>query len=179
MWPWAHAASGYLLYRLWLAYRGGDIDGAGAIVLGVGTFLPDLIDKPFAWTFGILTSGRSLSHSLLVVALVFTVAWMVLDAKRQRTLLAVGTFGVVIHILGDVAPLLLEGHWYEAGFLIWPVLRPTEPDEMASFLEHLLAIGPTPFFIFQTILTLVAIVVWVRDGRPGLDMLLRPLRRHL
>lgn len=178
MWPWAHAATGYLLYRLWVHYRRQEIDDVSALVLGLGTFLPDLIDKPLAWTFGVLTSGRSLSHSLLVVGLVFAVAWLLLDAKRSRTLLAVGTFGVLTHILGDALPLMVSGEWIEVGFLFWPVLRPSGPDEMASFLEHLLAIGPTPFFIFQTLLTLVALLVWFRDGQPGLDLVLSPLRER-
>lgn len=34
------------------------------------TQLPDLIDKPLAWSVGILPTGRSLAHSLLTASLV-------------------------------------------------------------------------------------------------------------
>lgn len=179
MWPWAHAASGYLLVRLWVHHRGTAIGGAAVVVLAVGTILPDLVDKPLAWTFHVLTSGRSLSHSLLVTGLVFGVAWFVLEESRHKMLLIIGTGGVIVHILGDAAPLLIAGEWREVGFLVWPLIRPTGPDEMASFLEHLLAIGPTPFFVGQSLLTLAAVLVWYRDGLPGLDLVVGPLRRRL
>jgi len=87
MWPWGHAAVGYLAYSL--GYRASDrrLTGAAVIALGVGTQFPDLIDKPLGWTFGVLPGGRTLAHSLLtvaVVAVVLAIPLGVVSARRRR-----------------------------------------------------------------------------------------------
>jgi hypothetical protein len=66
MWPWAHAALGYLAYTLYLRGRfNARPVGLPVVALGFGTQAPDLIDKTLAWYVGVLPYGRSLAHSLL------------------------------------------------------------------------------------------------------------------
>ena len=57
MWPWGHLVFGYLLYLLVRprAWRNGD--RFAVIVLMIGTQVPDIVDKPLAWWFGVLPSG--------------------------------------------------------------------------------------------------------------------------
>ena len=65
MWPWGHLAVGYLVYSGLSRWRFGRLPGSVAtLAVALGTQLPDLVDKPLAWTVNVLASGRSLAHSL-------------------------------------------------------------------------------------------------------------------
>lgn len=58
MWPWGHAAIGYLLFSMDTRLRYGRRPGGPAtILLFFGTQFPDLVDKPLAWTLPLLPSG--------------------------------------------------------------------------------------------------------------------------
>ena len=71
MWPWGHVALGYLFYSLYVHWRHDRPPSApAAIAVGVGTLLPDVIDKPLAWWAAVLPNGRSLAHSAVVMGLV-------------------------------------------------------------------------------------------------------------
>ena len=47
-----------------------------------------------------------------------------------------------------------------------------EYDTPQSFAAHFAGAEPTPFFLAQIALTAVALVVWLRDGAPGTDLIL-------
>jgi len=67
MWPWGHLAVGYVAFSVFVRFRlGRQPSGHAALALAVATQLPDLIDKPLAWQFGLLSSGISVAHSILV-----------------------------------------------------------------------------------------------------------------
>ncbi len=178
MWPWGHAAFGYLLYRLALAARGALPSGPAVVALGVGTQFPDLVDKPLAWSFGLLPSGRSLAHSLLTATLV--VALVVVIARRydRETVAAAFSVGYLSHLLGDALLPLLELDPVFLRFLVWPLLPPPPYESDSGFAEHLLSLELTPFFLFGLGLTALAMGLWVRDGLPGLGTLAEPLRRR-
>jgi hypothetical protein len=178
MWPWEHLALGYLLVSV--AYSVGSErrpTSAEALVVVLGTQLPDLIDKPLAWTFSVLPSGLSLGHSLLF-ALPVSVAVLLYARARGRPWIGVA-FGIAYgsHLLGDVLFTVLTGGGLVTGFLLWPLV-PTTPDAGAGFAAQFVALlgsfrtflaTPTGrlYLLFEVGLLVSAALAWYRDGRPG------------
>lgn len=177
MWPLGHAAVGYLLYSFSTRAR---FDGRPTtlptVVLLVATQIPDLLDKPLAWYGGVLPTGRSLGHSLLVlVPLCATVYWLARRRRRAELGIAFG-LGAISHTLVDSVPAL----WSEtgAGYLLYPVV-PVEPyKEGAPSIAELLAgsVGD-PWFLLEFVLAAAALVAWHRDGRPGFGRVSRTILR--
>jgi hypothetical protein len=174
MWPWAHAALGYLWYTLYLrARRSGVPAGWPVVALGVGTQLPDLVDKPLAWYLSVLPYGRTLAHSLLVaVPVVLLAVW--LTRRRDQRLVGVA-FGVgyLSHLLGDSLHALVTVDWADLSFLLWPLLEPPIPPEgeTVGLLAHLRDIEGSPFFLFGLLLTGAMLVLWHRHDCPGVSEL--------
>ncbi|MFB6080422.1 MAG: metal-dependent hydrolase [Haloferacaceae archaeon] len=177
MLPWGHVAVGYLAYRSLRTVRGRGVPSpAAAVAVVVGTQAPDLIDKPLAWNLGLLPAGRSLGHSLLVMAVVFALASR-LRVVRDRPV-AAGAFalGAVSHAFADAAGPLVEGTPAAASFLLWPVVPLHVHDSGYSILAVFLSLDPTPHVLVGLVLSAVAAVVWVRDGTPGTGLVVRALR---
>ncbi|ADJ13939.1 metal-dependent hydrolase [Halalkalicoccus jeotgali] len=170
MWPWGHAAVGYLLYAAYTRVRyDRPPDGPAIILLLFGTQLPDLIDKPLAWTLPILPTGRSLGHSLLfLVPLVLVVAAVTRDWDGKWDIpLAIGAFS---HIAGDIFPALIRGEFASITFLVWPLLPlPPYPEQDRSIIGHFLSLDLTSMVAFEFILGFVVVILWWRQGRPGLQ----------
>lgn len=172
MLPWGHAALGYLLYRpLLLADPAPDRrpTDAEALVLAVGTQLPDLIDKPGAWTFGLIPSGRSVGHSVLVLVPLVALLWVVASPTR-RSLVVAFAVGTGSHLLGDSWSALVAGEFGRLTFLLWP-LYPVEPERGRSFIDFFLSLTPTPTLAVGLVVSAVAVAVWYRDGCPGPGLL--------
>jgi len=170
MLPWGHAAVGYLCYTVAARHRyRRPPTGPVVLALAAGTQLPDLIDKPLAWTFGLLPSGRSLGHSLLVAGAIAVIAWRF--ARRYDRQAEAGAFalGHLTHIVLDVTPAIIARNWEPLGALFWPLTPAYRyPHEMertvlSFFLELRLAELPP----VGSALTVLAVGVWVYDGRPG------------
>ncbi|MFH5801239.1 metal-dependent hydrolase [Haladaptatus sp. CMAA 1911] len=172
MWPWGHLAVGYLCYSLWCRYKKRPVSALGAVAVAFGTQFPDLIDKPLAWTFGVLPSGRSLTHSVFTATLLLTLLWA--GSRRYDKRLPLGAFaiGYLSHLAMD-APIV---NWELEGmtFLVWPVLPSPEYETSMSFLAHFANFELAPFVLLQFALAGLAFVVWLKDGAPGLDEI-----RHL
>jgi membrane-bound metal-dependent hydrolase YbcI (DUF457 family) len=174
MLPWGHAAVGYLCYTLWLRLRARHPPAGPAVVaLAVGTQFPDLVDKPLAWTFEVLPSGRSLGHSLIVAGLLAVgLRWAARRFDRRRE---AGAFlcGYVSHIVADIGPAAVGGEWMQLRSLAWPLLPvyvyPGERER--SIIAFLLALDPADIPVSGLVLSAVAFVVWMADGRPGLGVL--------
>nr|WP_242493329.1 metal-dependent hydrolase [Haloarcula hispanica] len=110
--------------------------GPMVLLLLVATQLPDVIDKPLAWTVAILPSGRMLAHSLVVSLPVLTI--LVLLAARQSygRHAVVFSAGYLSHIAGDFYPIVRLGtDYYFFPNLFWPLLSAT-PDRTPSFAAH-------------------------------------------
>jgi len=169
MLPWTHAAVGYLLLSALSRRRRGRPPGdAAAVAVGVGTQLPDLIDKPLAWHAGVLPAGRSASHSLLALGLVAAVA--VALARRGALAETTGTalvVGYAAHLAGDAVGPLLAGELGEVGYLAWPLVAVDGGGAGYSIFAFLLATEPTPSVLAGVALTAVGAVRWWRDGAPG------------
>ena len=172
MWPWAHAAVGYLCYTLYLRARRRETPtGEAAILLGVGTQLPDLIDKPFAWYVDVLPYGRSFAHSLVTgVPFVLVPVVVALDRRGRRDLAVAVTIGYLSHIAGDGYLAVLRGQWADLGYLVWPIVAPPAT-ETEGLLAHLSDITAEPRFLFGFGLAAIGLAVWVRHGTPGVGTL--------
>lgn len=177
MWPWGHLAIGYLCYVASIELRGrGEQTVLTLSAVGIGTQFPDLVDKPLAWTFAVLPSGRSLGHSLITATIVITLVAVVARKRRQLEPALAFSVGYVSHVTADLGPEvawgLMLGDWSQlewTSYLLWPVLPvPPYPDDK-SFLTHFAAFEFEPYVVFQTLLFGVAVGVWVWTGTPGLS----------
>ena len=174
MLPWGHAALGYLLYTTYarLRYRRPPV-GLAVYALGLGTQFPDLIDKPLAWHFAVLPSGRSLAHSLFTLGIVVGGLWFAFDAPRQRRLTAAFGVGWVSHLVSDGIRAALGGFWGRLGYLVWPLISYPAEAGGRSILAFLLHLEPTPWLWTGVALAGVTFCVWLIDGAPGVADVLR------
>lgn len=171
MWPWGHLAVGYLLYSPFAhLVKRRSPSGPAAIALAVGTQFPDLVDKPLAWSFHLLPSGRSLAHSLLTAVVLVAVLEVLLRRRGAGAIATAFGVGYVSHLLGDALTPALVGEYHLLGFLAWPVVPavayPTEP----SFAAHLADLTLATLLSAQGVLGLLAVALWLFDGRPGFDV---------
>lgn len=190
MWPWEHLAFGYMLYSggIHLRYRRAP-DEASVIVLAFATQLPDLIDKPLAWTFHVLPSGVSLAHSIL-----FGVPFLLLVVVVTRRFgvpqwgyaMAVGYLS---HLAGDIIFAFAKNGRISPGIVLWPLLEgPTESppgfiwrvqDLFASFLTFLETPAGTAYITVSLGTMVVVFALWVYDGVPGVRYTARWLGIHV
>lgn len=102
--------------------------------------LPDLVDKPLAWTFAVMPSGRAGLHSLPIalplVALVLLVAY-----RRDRLGYGLAfAWGYLAHIAADFRAVLTAGtDYYYFPNLFWPLVQ-ANPDTNLSFVGRAPAI---------------------------------------
>jgi membrane-bound metal-dependent hydrolase YbcI (DUF457 family) len=176
MLPWAHTAFGYLLYHLYTARTKSRPAGFAVLALVFGTQLSDLIDKPLAWTFGVLPSGRSLGHSVFALFLICGVLYLLFDESRHRELLAFA-LGYASHIVADGVYPTFEGQFAQWGYLFWPLTSAPLSDGGMSFLKFFTTLEFSGQVLFGLGLTAVGLVVWARDGYPGVRDVLIPLVR--
>ncbi|WP_226479944.1 metal-dependent hydrolase [Natrinema amylolyticum] len=163
MLPPGHVAVGYLAFSLLRRAWHGDVPSDVSIPwLVVGSQVPDLIDKPLAWSFGILSSSRSLAHSLLfAVPLVLLVDhWL---RRRNRSAAGEGfAVGYLSHLATDAIPALRDGpEWVT--FLVWPLLAPPQYASRPPLWP------PSVYFSSAELAVGIAVaVLWIADGLPGL-----------
>jgi len=106
------------------------------LLLLVATQLPDLIDKPLAWTFALLPSGRMLAHSLVVCLPTLSILVLLAGRKGYGGYAVVFSAGYLSHIVGDFYPISWLGtDYYFFPNLFWPLL-PANPDRTPSFAAH-------------------------------------------
>lgn len=180
MWPWEHAVLGYLALslfsRLWYREPPGTL---ATLVVVFASVLPDLVDKPLAWQFGLVPSGYAVAHSVFVATTlaVFAVALGILsDEIRLGVAFALG---YLLHLVGDVIPIYAEHGVVYVDHLLWPVVtvRESSPDVgftdqvlryFLRYLSDLSGSDPGPYVLFQFGLAAVAFLLWFYDGRPGI-----------
>lgn len=178
MWPWGHVAVGYLLYSLGLRQRNQLPRSPEVFLLGFGTLFPDLVDKPLAWTLGVLESGRSLGHSVVVAAVVIGVLYLVVAPRVGRAPVTAFAVGYLSHPLADFPYAeVAAGELEFTTYLVWPLLSPPPYETEPSFLAHLVAYEFGPFEAVQLGLFAAAVYLWSRDGTPGLGAVRKTARR--
>lgn len=179
MWPWGHAAVGFVCYYLYSRVRGhASVPSGPTVALGVGTQLPDMIDKPLAWQLGLLPNGRSLGHSVLIAVAVVTVVWLLRPrvSTLSRPPIVSFAIGYFTHLFGDALYPLLGGEWYYLGFLGWPIVPPVDYPPTNGVTSKLLGVQLTPSLLFELLLLAVALRLWWDEGRPGVDWLTEGVR---
>ncbi|WP_256476610.1 metal-dependent hydrolase [Haloplanus pelagicus] len=190
MLPWGHLAVGYLGYTvLTRARTRRPPAGVPVLVLAVATQLPDLVDKPLNWWFGVF-DGRGIGHSLVAVAVVCLLAVLVARRYDRPALTGALSIGLFSHLCADAWRPLVAGRFERATFLLWPLLPvPTYSTDslgghLGSWLAHLrlLPVSPLEFltsgFGVQLALFSVVFGVWGLDGFPGLGTTRRLLTRR-
>jgi hypothetical protein len=186
MWPWEHAAIGYLLYSLGRRALGHDPpEDTATIVLAVATVLPDLVDKPLSWGLGLFPTGYAIAHSLFV-AIPLGAAALALGRKYSKLSLGIAfTIGYWSHLLGDVLNPVRTGNSMDWSRILWPVVE-AQPYETDRGLERGLRylrefVGAIPTMNSLEILLLVGLpavtaAVWLLDGAPGVATFRRVFR---
>lgn len=184
MWPWEHLAVGYLLYSGYVHFRGDEAPTPmAAVAVALGTQFPDLVDKPLAWTFGFLSSGVSLAHSVFVAVGVSTFL-IVLAKRRDRTEPAIAfVVGYLSHLPADVLYPALLGRGITIETFLWPFVIAPAPvrsgfgeNFVYYFVQFLAFLGTErgmTFLVLEVVLLAVAVLVWRFDGYPGLPALSR------
>lgn len=187
MWPWEHAALGYLLYSLGWRATGRDPPTASeTLLVVVASQLPDLIDKPLAWGLGWFPSGFAIAHAALLVGPLAAIGlWVARRSGHWRAGLAV-VVGWGSHLVGDVASPLRAGDGLAVERVAWPVatIEPYETDYgLARGLVYLEALLEGATMGAGTIgltvgLAATTLAVWAIDGRPGLGAIRAALDRR-
>jgi len=186
MWPWEHAALGYLVLSVVLRvlWRRPPDDATTLAVL-LGTQFPDLLDKPLGWVFEVFPSGISVGHSVFVASGVcLTVTAIGIRFGRSRAALAF-SLGYLSHLPADIIYPALTGGQMRPSIVLWPfVVSDARGGTPAlsfarllfdNFLELLFA-GPaiSGFLVLEVLFLGAALAVWLFDGRPGIP----PFRRR-
>ncbi|EMA66968.1 membrane-bound metal-dependent hydrolase [Halorubrum aidingense JCM 13560] len=166
MFPWTHAAFGYLLLLSVAVLLHHRLSRAELIAVIVATQLPDLVDKPLAWWFSILPSGRSLAHSLLVAVplslIILAIAWYL---THPEVGLAFGV-GYASHLVGDSYIALYYWRPEELTYLLWPLLPPYPYDDF---------VGLTDFFS-QVAITRNFVIIFIAATAVGLGFVVQFVR---
>jgi len=181
MWPWEHLAVGYLCYSLLVRAFGRRAPrGWPVVALALGTQFPDLVDKPLAWSFGLLPSGHSLAHSLLVALPASALAVTVAGALGRRRIGTAFAFGYLSHLPTDVFYPLLVGGEPNYGLLLWPVVPASATETGAGFVAMFWSLlgryatelvqGEASLYLMIEIGLLGSVVLlWLLDGAPPLN----------
>jgi|AntDeeMinimDraft_4_1070355.scaffolds.fasta_scaffold01309_6 hypothetical protein len=179
MWPWGHLAVGYVAFSVFVRFRlGRQPSGHAALALAVATQLPDLIDKPLAWQFGLLSSGISVAHSILVgvpLAFALGIGLWIRDRPELGGALAIG-YGS--HVSGDLLFATLFSRPPILPSFMWPLYTTpaTAPSGFGLKLWELLlnsqallgsSMGRT-YFVLEAVLLVATLALWLSDGAPGL-----------
>ncbi|WP_435181747.1 zinc dependent phospholipase C family protein [Halorussus sp. AFM4] len=172
MWPWGHLAVGYLAYTILVHLRERRApDGVSAVALAFGTQFPDLVDKPLAWTFGVIPNGRSLTHSLITAVLVVAAVEWLLRRRGYGRVATAFAVGYLSHLFGDTLYPLVTGDLSGLAFLAWPVAPPVEYETEQSFAAHLAQLSLDALLTLEAGLGALVFVVWLADGAPGVAVL--------
>lgn len=179
MWPWGHAALGYLLYAVYVRIATRERPtGVGVVALLVGTQAPDLIDKPLAWYVGVLDYGRSLAHSVLTGGLILLAVVWYLRRRGHRTAATAFAVGYLSHLIGDSYTFVLAGTYEHLAFLVWPLLPiPGAENEVEGLFGHLARLDASVLYSDGVLLAAGVFLLWFLQGAPGVRTLYDWMRR--
>ncbi|ELZ98004.1 membrane-bound metal-dependent hydrolase [Haloferax mucosum ATCC BAA-1512] len=184
MFPWEHAAVGYILVSLWSRVTDRKLDGWAVLAVLFGTQFPDLVDKPLAWSFDVLPSGVSLAHSILVSVPVSAVVVLVARRYKVTTVGVAFAVGYLSHIPAD---LLYNGFFFgNYGVIrafLWPLSHGSESAAgglfeqtwfyVRRFVVYLRRPEAWGLVVFEVLLVGSAVRLWLKDGAPGVGLLKR------
>jgi len=178
MWPWEHAALGYLGYSLGYRLLGRDPPGnSDTVALGLATQLPDLVDKSLAWGLGLFPTGFAIAHSVFV-ALPVGVAALALGRRRERVRESAGfIIGYWSHLVADVVNPLRTGGQPLFVRVLWPLVEMTAYDAdyglgrglvyIQEFIAAVRAMNPLDVLVLYALLPGMTLALWIVEGTPG------------
>ncbi|MCH7661212.1 MAG: metal-dependent hydrolase [Euryarchaeota archaeon] len=189
MWPWEHVIVGYVAYSLFshLVYRESP-SGASAVAVVFASLLPDLIDKPLAWQFGVFPGGYAIGHSIFF-AVPLSIFVGVLAHHWGRTQVGLAfAIGYLLHLPSDLLPPYVETGEIPFERILWPIEQAESPDHgglidgfFNNFLPYVTQLGSmelTPYLYMQFALAGFAFLLWIYDGMPILrELVLGTYRR--
>ncbi|WP_416840430.1 metal-dependent hydrolase [Haloferax sp. DFSO52] len=164
MFPLGHLAFAYLSVVFVQRVRNRPLPSGWVIVAALfGSQLPDLIDKPLVY-FGVLASGRSLGHSLLVAIPVLAVVLRLGYRAGYGDYAVALSVGVLSHYLGDSYRAFLAGDWYSTRYLLWPVFPAIDypSDGVPPWVRAINSVS-NPNHRVQWVLVVIALAVWGYD----------------
>ncbi|GAB3018019.1 metal-dependent hydrolase [Natronobiforma cellulositropha] len=177
MWPWEHAIVGYLVYSLVsrVVFREPP-GGLEAFAVVFASVLPDLIDKPLAWEYGVFETGYALGHSIFfALPLAICVGLLARAAGRSRAGLAFG-LGYLLHLPADVLHHYAVRGVVQWELMLWPV--DSVPDThghgivegfsrlFSDYSAALLAGDLSTYMWLQVGLAVFTFLLWLADGAP-------------
>lgn len=180
MWPWEHAIVAYLAYSLCchIVFRKSPT-GAEAFTVVFASLLPDLIDKPLAWEFGVFDNGYAIGHSIFfAVPLAIFAGTTAHAVTRPRVGLAFG-LGYLSHLPADVVDSVFRKGIFQIELMLWPIAsvygQPPGPGVLEVFIHSsgrywraVLAGDLSTYLLLQFGLAGVVLLVWLVDGAPVL-----------
>ncbi|MFC6717666.1 metal-dependent hydrolase [Natrialbaceae archaeon GCM10025810] len=180
MWPWEHAIVGYLAYSLVChAFFRASPGGLEAFAVVAASVMPDIIDKPLSWQFGLFDAGYALGHSIFfAVPFTLLVGALARSVGRTRAGVAFG-LGYLLHPPSDVLDTLVREGIFLWRLAFWPVVPVPASDPSTGFLAQfayyfdrywtdLLAGDISTYLWVQFGLAGCALLVWLYDGAPVL-----------
>ncbi|PGF15183.1 metal-dependent hydrolase [Natrinema sp. CBA1119] len=177
MWPWEHLAFAYVLYSLTRNVLSRTAPSTQeTIAVAVGSQFPDLLDKPLAWTFGVMETGYAVGHSIFAAPFIILVAYAVAARRGDRILAGAFAFAHLSHPVADLLNRILSGRAVDLRIVLWPIESPP-PATQGGFIDHfaryfiqyvnaIVAGGLTLQVVFQSLLALAVLALWLFDGAP-------------
>lgn len=191
MYPWEHLVLGYVLFSLYTHVRFRESPtGVESVGVLIGSQLPDLIDKPLAWTFGLVETGYAIGHSILFAPGFCGLAIAIsVRVGRLRTGIAF-VIAFLSHLASDIVYPIAWGRPADPRVVLWPIAHAPGSARDGGFIERTvfyvqrfvveMATGElTPFVRFQLVLVGAATLLWIFDGAPVASDMYRCLRRNL
>lgn len=86
---------------MWVRHGQGPTGDTVLLVLA-GTQIPDIIDKPLAWTFGVLPSGRMFAHSIVLSGPLLALGYLYAVRRGRSCEAALVAVAYLSHIVGDL-----------------------------------------------------------------------------
>ncbi|WP_256469920.1 metal-dependent hydrolase [Natronosalvus vescus] len=177
MWPWEHLAVAYLCYSLYAhLVSGRSPTGRETAAVVLGSQVPDLVDKPLAWTFGITETGYAIGHSIFVAPFVCLGISLLAVRMNDRPIAIAFSIAYLSHLLTDVLYPWLRGGSIEPRVVLWPLASPPANDHgglldhfvvyFARYVNILLSDGLTTQVLLQIGLGGGIVVLWLSDGAP-------------
>lgn len=168
MWPWGHIAIAYLLYSAFTRMKYNRLpNGLAVFALALASQFPDLIDKPLGWSLSILPGGRTLGHSVFLGTILVPLVYILALKYDRREVASAFSIGYVVHLITDIPPSVFSGDFEGITFLFWPLLEQPDYEEVDGILEGFLRYSMGSFEWVQLGLFMLALIVWYRDGQPG------------
>lgn len=191
MWPWEHAIVGYLAYSVFchLYYRAAP-GSSEALVVGFASVLPDVIDKPLAWSIGLFDTGYALGHSLFF-SLPLVVGLGVLSRSGGHPRVGVAfAVGYLLHPVGDLVQLSASNGGVPYELMLWPLATFEPGGYTRGFAGNFLYLfgryvadfvggDLSTYMWLQLGIMGLTILLWLYDGAPVLREFVREFEHHV